>query len=385
MAVLVPGGIITFSHTIFLWQSVVSVARRDDRGYGGDVARDSAGRRRPHRPGLGSRSRTRRTSSRRRRKNASTPGAWLEHSPILTWFVVALGVAYLARYFMQAGEPLNAINLNILNFAFLLAGFLLHRTPARLMQCRAERDAGSLGHDPSVSFLRRYRGHHHRDASERSARRRLRELSTPTTFPPLIAIYSAVLGVFVPSGGSKWVIMAPYVMSAAHSLKVHLGWVVCAYDLGEALANLVQPFWMLPMLSLFRLGARDVMGYTFVVFLGSYSSGVDPGDGARPDARISAIEQRDTPLFVHAKAMVTHDLAHLSDGFGRHVKKSAHAFAAENQAADIVIGLHCVIDPSLGESRFQPQRFSQPSGDINKAQFTIFEKIGVLAHAALRR
>ena len=92
-------------------------------------------------------------------------------------------------------------------------------------------------------------------------------VSTPATFPALVAIYSAVLGVFVPSGGSKWVIEAPYVMAAAHELKVHLGWVVAAYDLGEALANLVQPFWMLPILGLFDLRARDVMGYTFLVFV----------------------------------------------------------------------------------------------------------------------
>jgi short-chain fatty acids transporter len=92
-------------------------------------------------------------------------------------------------------------------------------------------------------------------------------VSTPATFPPLVALYSTVLGVFVPSGGSKWVIEAPYVMAAAHDLHVHLGWVVAAYDLGEALANLVQPFWMLPILGLFGLRARDVMGYTFIVFL----------------------------------------------------------------------------------------------------------------------
>jgi len=48
---------------------------------------------------------------------------------------------------------------------------------------------------------------------------------------------------------------------------VRLGWIVASYDLGEALANLVQPFWMLPILGLFKLGARDVMGYTVVVFL----------------------------------------------------------------------------------------------------------------------
>ena len=56
-------------------------------------------------------------------------------------------------------------------------------------------------------------------------------------------------------------------MQAAHDLHVHLGWMVAVYDLGEALANLVQPFWMLPVLALFGLRARDVMGYTFVVFL----------------------------------------------------------------------------------------------------------------------
>ena len=76
-----------------------------------------------------------------------------------------------------------------------------------------------------------------------------------------------MLGVFVPSGGSKWVVEAPYVMAAAHTLKVHLGWVVAAYDLGEALANLVQPFWMLPVLGVLGLKAREVMGYTFVVFV----------------------------------------------------------------------------------------------------------------------
>jgi short-chain fatty acids transporter len=42
---------------------------------------------------------------------------------------------------------------------------------------------------------------------------------------------------------------------------------VAVYDLGEALANLVQPFWMLPVLALLGLRARDVMGVTFTVFV----------------------------------------------------------------------------------------------------------------------
>jgi short-chain fatty acids transporter len=82
-----------------------------------------------------------------------------------------------------------------------------------------------------------------------------------------MAAYSTLLGVFVPSGGGKWIIEAPYVMRAAHQLHVHLGWTVTCYDLGEAVANLVQPFWMIPVLGIYQLRARDVMGYTFAVFL----------------------------------------------------------------------------------------------------------------------
>ena len=70
-----------------------------------------------------------------------------------------------------------------------------------------------------------------------------------------------MLGVFIPSGGSKWVIEAPYVLQAANLHQVHLGWVVQIYNASEALPNLVNPFWMLPLLGILRLKARDLVGY----------------------------------------------------------------------------------------------------------------------------
>ncbi len=265
---LVPGGIVSFAHTIFLWQSFVSVGveiivvtavmylATPARGQGktahdlgielgtSDIAED--GHRRPAHV---------------------TPGAWLEHSPILTWAIVAVGATYIWRYFAAQADPLSAITINIVNLSFLLVGMLLHHTPARLARAVQNATPAVWGVVLQFPFYAGIAGvivGTHLSA-------RLADLfvsvSTPATFPPLVAVYSAILGVFVPSGGSKWVIEAPYVMQAAHTLKVHLGWVVTAYDLGEALANLVQPFWMLPTLGLLRLNARDVMGYTFVVFL----------------------------------------------------------------------------------------------------------------------
>jgi short-chain fatty acids transporter len=268
---IVPGGIIPFRDTIFLWQSLVSVlveivvvtlvmwratpppekARTaadlgiDLRETDGDDAAKAA------------------TSADKK----LPPGARLEHSSVLTAVVVVLGVAYLARYFMRAPEPLNAITINTVNFSFLLLGFALHRTPARLMQAVQAATPAVWGVILQFPFYAGIAaiitGTHLNDRLAAA----FVNISTAGSFPAVVAIYSAVLGVFVPSGGSKWVIEAPYVMAAAHELKVHLGWVVAAYDLGEALANLVQPFWMLPILGMFGLRARDVMGYTFVVFL----------------------------------------------------------------------------------------------------------------------
>jgi short-chain fatty acids transporter len=265
---VVPGGIIPFRHTIFLWQNIVAVVvevivvtavlwlatpppghSRSARDLGVDlgdreVDDDVADVRDPGRP-----------------------GTWLEHSPLLSWLVGALGVTYLVRYFMQSGELLNAINLNTLNLAFLLAGFVLHRTPARLMRAVAAATPAVWGILLQFPFYAGIAGvvvaTHLNDRIAAA----FVDLSTPTSFPAVVGIYSAVLGVFVPSGGSKWVIEAPYLMAAAHTLHVHLGWVVNAYGLGEALANLVQPFFMLPILNVLGLSARDIMGYTFVVCL----------------------------------------------------------------------------------------------------------------------
>jgi short-chain fatty acids transporter len=128
---IVPDGLITFRHTIFLWQSLVSVVIElvivTTVMW---LATPPAGRGRTA-ADLGIDLGSGREADRKPDEDEHTrrPGAWLEHSPLLAWMVVLLGVGYLVRYFMRAPEPLNAITLNVLNLAFLLAGFLLIAPP----------------------------------------------------------------------------------------------------------------------------------------------------------------------------------------------------------------------------------------------------------------
>jgi len=261
---LIPDGIVPFTHTIFLWQSLLSVVVElvvvSVVVY---LAAPPAGRamtaqalgidlKRAEEPAA---------------ERARVPGEWLEHSPLLTVGVVLLGGVYLVRYFASAQDGLNAITLNTVNFVFLLLGFALHGTPARLMTAFREATSAVWGVILQFPFYAGIAGIITGTQLNHHIAQFFVNISTARTFPALVAVYSAVLGVFVPSGGSKWVIEAPYLMAAAHELHVHLGWVVAVYDLGEALANLLQPFWMLPVLGLLGLKARDVMGYTMLVFL----------------------------------------------------------------------------------------------------------------------
>lgn len=51
-------------------------------------------------------------------------------------------------------------------------------------------------------------------------------------------------------------------MQAANELKVHLGWTVMVYNAAEALPNLINPFFMMALIGVLGLKARDIVCYT---------------------------------------------------------------------------------------------------------------------------
>jgi short-chain fatty acids transporter len=263
---MVPDGVIGLEHTIFLWQSLVSVAVEIP------IVTLICYFAAP----VGARARTAEQlgvvlgappGSEPEPESKGTPGEWLERSRILNVLFVALALAYFVRYFADAKSVLAALNFNTINLFFLTLGVLAHGTPARLMRAVREATPGVWAVLLQYPFYAGIAAVISKTHLNQAIAHWFVSISTRETFPALIATYSALLGMFVPSGGSKWVIEAPYVMQAAHDLKVHLGWMVAVYDLGEAVANLVQPFWMLPVLALLGLRARDIMGHTFLVFL----------------------------------------------------------------------------------------------------------------------
>jgi short-chain fatty acids transporter len=197
---------------------------------------------------------------------AEKPGEWLEYSPLVTIFIGGCGIAYLVTEVISKGAAV-ILDLNHFVFAFLIAGLLLHWRPRSFTNAIAAgvpSVAGVLIQYPLYAGMVKM-------MTESGLAKKMAEffidVSTSHTFPLLVGIYSAFLGLFIPSAGGKWLVEAPYMLTAANSLHVHLGWVVQTYNATEALANLIHPFWMLPLLGILGLKARDIVGYSMLQFV----------------------------------------------------------------------------------------------------------------------
>jgi short-chain fatty acids transporter len=195
-----------------------------------------------------------------------TPGEWLEYSPVLTVVLCGLGYAFLAREIATSGWAV-VLQLNHYVFLFLITGMLLHWRPKSFVQAVAASVTpvgGVLVQYPLYAGIVRM-------ITESGLATQMAhffvDISTQHTYPIMVGIYSAFLGLFIPSAGGKWLIEAPYMLEAAKTLNVHLGWVVQTYNATEALANLIHPFWMLPLVGILGLKARDIVGYSMLQFV----------------------------------------------------------------------------------------------------------------------
>lgn len=268
-ALLAITGVLPFGQTIFLWQSIVLTAALIGVSLivcyvtaprGASVRRASAfgAEQGPDTPVLPPRTR---------------PGEWLEYSPLITLALATLGLGWLVYEFANKPAVTAIASLNTYNFLFLTLGLLLHWRPRSFLDAVARAVPSTTGvliqfplYGGIAALLTSAPGHGGETLAHHLSSVFVR-IASAETFSLVMGAYSAVLGFFVPSGGGKWIIEAPYVMQAAIDLKVHLGWAVQVYNAAEALPNLINPFWMLPLLGVLGLKARDIVGFTFVQLL----------------------------------------------------------------------------------------------------------------------
>jgi len=64
----------------------------------------------------------------------------------------------------------------------------------------------------------------------------------------------------VPSGGGHWAVQGPFAVPAAVKLHASLPATAMGVAIGEQVANMLQPFWVLPVVSIAGIGIQRVLG-----------------------------------------------------------------------------------------------------------------------------
>jgi len=193
-----------------------------------------------------------------------TPARRMENSPVFTLVLVALMVGYFAVR-LSSGD--FNLGLNELIAIFFLLGWLAHRRPTRYI--RTFQNSIRAGGPIALQFPL-YGG-----LMGVMVGSGLSEViggwfvafSSAATLPFWSFISSIIISLFIPSGGGHWVVQGPFMAPAASELGADQTMTAMGVAYGEQVANMLQPFWVLPVLAIVGLGIRQVMGYEVLAFV----------------------------------------------------------------------------------------------------------------------
>jgi short-chain fatty acids transporter len=197
-------------------------------------------------------------------KENPTPSDRFEHSYIMNAIFGILGLSWVIWYFAIHRGPLT---LNAFNFSILFLGVVLHRTTASFLKAASEGGKLIYGIVLQFPFYAGMYGIIKSSGLTEILSDALTTVANRDTYPTVVYWYSGIVNYFVPSGGSKWAIEAPYVLEAARTLGVATPKVVIAYAWGDMATDIIQPFWAIPLLSVAKLDFKDIMGYAIMIFV----------------------------------------------------------------------------------------------------------------------
>lgn len=190
------------------------------------------------------------------------------------WILNVLLFLACAAFFVRSGFALN-IGSMVMLFTALAA--LLHGTPIRFIRSftTAAKTSGPLLLQyplyGGIVGLLAYAPDAHIQPLQAVIAASIVSGATVYTLPFLNYVASVLITLFVPSGGGHWAVQGPVAISTAMQLgqtsPAYLGKISMSVASGEAVANMIQPFWLLPVLAIAKLNVRQVMGFTVAAFI----------------------------------------------------------------------------------------------------------------------
>ena len=201
-----------------------------------------------------------------KKRSELAPAEKMENSSALSIIISLMGIVYIFYYlFIKKGS----LDLNIVNFIFLIFGLLLHGTPRNFIDAAIEAVGGTWGVILQFPFYAGIQGMMIGSGLAATIALWFASFSTPKTLPLFTYWSAGLINFFVPSGGGQWSVQGPIMTAAAQQIGASVPKVIMGVAWGDAWTNMVQPFWALPLLGVSKLSVRDIMGYCVVSLIWS--------------------------------------------------------------------------------------------------------------------
>jgi short-chain fatty acids transporter len=201
------------------------------------------------------------------KEKGRTLGAMLDNAwPLTLLMVVFIGCALASELYRTHGT----IDLNSVIMTLLMLGLLLHWTPMAYVAAikHAARISG-----PLILQYPLYGGLMGIMTTTGLAgvlSKVFLSFSTTRTIPLWTYLTSVIITFFVPSGGGHWAVQGPFAIPAANGLHASLPAVTMSVAMGESVANMLQPFFALPILAIAGIKVQRMMGFMVITFLISF-------------------------------------------------------------------------------------------------------------------
>ena len=188
----------------------------------------------------------------------------VENNKFLSFFFGAVLLFFILFTFVKKGFFLD---LNFVSWTFLCLGLLLCNSPLHYVKL-VNNAAPTVG--PIILQYPFYAGIMG-IMSDTGLIQVLANNIVEFSSSGLLGFYSflsaGLVNMFIPSGGGQWAVQGPVMIEAAQKLGVEPYVVVLGVAYGDQWTNMIQPFWTIPLLAIAGLHMRQIMGYTFVIFI----------------------------------------------------------------------------------------------------------------------
>ena len=197
-------------------------------------------------------------------QNLRTFAQIVENNRFISLFVGLSLLFFILYIFYQKGFSLD---LNLVSWTFLGLGLILSSSPIHYVKL-VNKAAITVG--PIILQYPFYAGIMGIMADTGLINvfaDKISQVASSETLGFYSFLSGGIVNMFIPSGGGQWAVQGPVMIEAARNLNVEPYVIVLGVAYGDQWTNMIQPFWTIPLLAIAGLHMRQIMGYTFVIFL----------------------------------------------------------------------------------------------------------------------